>query len=129
MSDEVHSVTQQPQSEGMPIKQRGPRGDGRVFKRGSIWYVAYCRNGHEIRESAETTEETRARKVLRQRIEEAKKPDFVGPKEKRLDLEDLETKVEADYVRHGRRSWKTVHHCLKPVKEHFKFDRLLEITP
>jgi len=109
--------------------RRGPRGEGRIFRRGSICYIAYCRNGHEIRESAETTDENKARRLLRQRIEEAKKPEFVGPKEKRLDLDDLERKLQADYTRHGRRSWATVKHCLKPVKEHFKFDRLLEITP
>jgi integrase len=111
------------------IKRRGPRGEGRIFRRGSICYIAYCRNGHEIRESAETTDENKARKLLRQRIEEAKKPEFVGPKEKRLNLDDLEKKLQADYVRHGRRSWATVQHCLKPVKNYFPYDRLLEITP
>jgi integrase len=112
-----------------PKKRRGPRGEGRIFQRGSIWYVAYCRNGHEIRESADTTDESKARKILRQRIEDAKKPEFVGPKEKRLDLEDLERKLEADYIRHGRRSWSTVKDCLKAVKAFFAYDRLLEITP
>jgi integrase len=112
-----------------PVKRRGPRGEGRLFHRGSIWYVAYCRNGHEIRESADTTDETKARKFLRQRIEEAKRPEFVGPKEKRLELNDLQRKIEADYIRHGRRSWETVKHCLKPVKKYFAYARLLEITP
>jgi integrase len=105
------------------------KGEGRVFQRGSIWWVAYSRNGHEIRESAETTDERKARKHLQKRLEEMKNPEFVGPAEKKLDLDDLERKIEADYIRHGRRSWKTVKYCLKPVKEYFRYDRLLEITP
>lgn len=112
-----------------PVKRRGPRGEGRLFQRGPVWYIAYCRNGHEIRESAETSDESKAAKFLRQRIEEAKKPEFVGPSEKRLEMDHIQRKIEADYVRHGRRSWSTVKHCLKPVRDYFKFDRLLEITP
>jgi len=106
-----------------------PRGSGRVFRRGEIFWIAYSRNGHEIRESAETTDERKAWKLLNERIEQAKKPQFVGPAEKRLMLDDLEAKIVADYERHGRRSADTVKHCLKPVKEHFQYNTLLQLTP
>ncbi len=105
------------------------RGLGRIFPRGAIWHIAYCRNGVEIRESANTTDEVKARKLLNQRIEEAKRPEFVGPAEKRLTLDTLQAKIEADYRRHERRSLDTVKYCLKAVKEHFKYDRLAHITP
>src|SRR5207245_9363450 len=62
-------------------------------------------------------------------IEEARQLDYIGPKYKRIDVADRERKLQEDYTLHCRRSWATVKHCLKPVKEHFKFDRLLEITP
>lgn len=104
------------------------RGEGRIFQRGAVWWIAYSRNGHEYRETADTTDERKARKYLQSRLEEIKKPEFVGPSEKRLDMDDLEKKIEADYVRHGRRSWGTVKNCLKPVKEYFQFDRLLDIS-
>jgi integrase len=94
-----------------------------------MWWIAYSRNGHEYRESTDTTDERKARKYLQQRLGEIKKPEFVGPAEKRLDLDDLEHKIEADYARHGRRSWGTVTHCLKPVRDFFQFDRLVDITP
>jgi len=106
-----------------------PRGSGRIFLRGAVWWVAYSRNGHEIRESAETTDERKAWKFLNSRIEEAKKPEFVGPAEKRLMLDDLEAKILADYERHGRRSAVPVKCCLKPVKDHFQYDTLLQLTP
>jgi hypothetical protein len=77
------------------------RGEGRIFLRGAIHWIAYCRNGQEIRESSESTDEREARKLLRRRLEEIKKPGFVGPTEKKLDLEDLEKKIKADYIRQG----------------------------
>jgi hypothetical protein len=103
-------------------------GNGRVFLRGRIYHVAYCRNGHEFSETANTTDESKARKFLRKRLDAIEKPDFVGPSEKRLTLADLEAEIESDYQRHGKRSIETVKHCLKPVKEFFKHDRLIEIT-
>ena len=103
------------------------RGEGGVYRRGSTYWIRYSKNGHVIRESAETTDERKARKLLQQRLEEKKKPTFVGPSEKKLTLDDLEAAIKADYIRHQRRSWKTVEHCLKPLKRFFEFDTLLQI--
>jgi integrase len=103
------------------------RGTGSVYQRGDICWISYSRNGHQIRESAETTDERKAWKLLQQRLEEKKKPTFVGPSEKKLTLDDLEAAIKADYVRQERRSWETVEYCLKPLKEYFEFDTLLQI--
>jgi integrase len=102
-------------------------GEGRVFVRGRIYHIAYCRNGHEFSESAHTEDEKKARKFLAQRLDQKEKADFVGPSEKRLTLEDLEAEI-ADYERHGKRSVATARYCLKPMKEFFAYDRLVEIT-
>ena len=59
------------------------RGEGRIFQRGAIWWIAYSRNGHEYRETADTSER-KARKCLQQRLDEIKNPEFVGPSEKAL---------------------------------------------
>lgn len=111
------------------MTENRPRGTGRIYLRGEIYWIAYYRNGHQIRESAETTDERKAWKLLQRRLEEVKRPEFVGPSEKKLTLEDLEKKILADYERHGRRSLQTAQHCLKPVKAHFEYDTLLQITP
>jgi len=114
------------------------RGQGRIFKRkerradGSlvespIWWISYCKRGHEFRESAQTTDEKKARKFLSRRLKEKERPTFVGPKEEKLTLDDLEAKILADYEKHNRRSATTVKHCLKGVKEFFSFDRLVDI--
>jgi hypothetical protein len=102
------------------------RGSDSIYQRGSTWWISYSRNGHQIRESANTTEERKAFKLLQQRLGEKDKPTFVGPSEKRLTLDDLEKAIKADYVRHNRRSWKSVEHCLNAVRKFFPHDTLLE---
>lgn len=44
------------------------RGDGRVFRRGRIWWIAYYRSGREYRESSRATDERVARKMLQDRL-------------------------------------------------------------
>lgn len=106
-----------------------PRGMGGCYLRGNTWWIRYSRNGHLIRESAETTDERKAIKLLNKRVEEAKKPNFVGPSEKRLTLDDLESALKADYTRHNRKTWKTAASCLKAARQFFKYDTLLQIAP
>ena len=43
-------------------------GNGRIFKRGSIWWVAYYRFGVEIRKSSYSHKKHRAKKMLKKRI-------------------------------------------------------------
>ena len=42
------------------------RGTGRVFQRGRVYWIAYYHRGKEIRESAHTEDERKARKLLRE---------------------------------------------------------------
>ena len=46
------------------------RGDGRVFKRDKIWWVAYYQDGRERRESSKSRERKEAVRLLRQRVGE-----------------------------------------------------------
>jgi integrase len=69
------------------------RGDGRIFPRpnSSIWSCAYCVRGKEVRESTGETDERKALKYLKRRLDEiaadrigAKQ--FAGPKAERIDI-------------------------------------------
>jgi integrase len=104
------------------------RGAGRTYKRGSTWWIAYHFRGQEFRESAKTSDEKAAKKLLQQRLKERQKPNFVGPKEQRWTLDDMEAKIKADYAKAENRSFATVERCLKHVKDHFKFYRVADIT-
>jgi hypothetical protein len=44
------------------------RGEGRIFRRGRIWWIAYSRNGQEYRESSRGKDEKAARKTLQKRL-------------------------------------------------------------
>jgi len=46
------------------------KGDGRDYQRGRIWWIAYYRDGKEIRESSGSTKRKDAVRLLRQRIGE-----------------------------------------------------------
>lgn len=48
-------------------------GDGRLFQRGRIWWIAYCRSGKEYRESSRSTDEQVARELLNARMGMAKR--------------------------------------------------------
>lgn len=110
-------------------KRRPTRGQGRIYLRGEIWWIAYSRRGHEFRESAKTTDESKAWRLLDKRLKEREQPDFVGPNEERLMLEDLERAIEAHYLENNKTaSLATAKHCLKRVKDFFPYHRLVDIT-
>jgi len=105
------------------------RGRGRVYLRGDVYWIAYSIRGHVIRESAKTPDEGKALKLLDRRLKERERPGFIGPKEERLTLDDLEAKIKAQYIRDERKSFDVVERCLKHVKAYFPpFERLFDIT-
>ena len=46
------------------------RGNGRVFQRGQVWWIAYYDNGREHRESSGSGDRKEAVRLLRQRLGE-----------------------------------------------------------
>ncbi len=65
------------------------RGTGRIFKRGSVYWIAYSYRNKEYRESSGSENEASARKLLKKRIGEAASGRFIGPNEERLTFEDM----------------------------------------
>jgi integrase len=113
-------------AENPVFRRHWKRKDGTMYE-SPVWWIRYSHRGHEIKESAKTTSEKAAWKLLEQRQKERQRPTFIGPKEEKLTLDDLESKILADYKKHNRRSAATVKHCLKRVKAFFAFDRLVDI--
>jgi integrase len=96
------------------------RGDGRIFKcKGSrFFWMAYCVNGIEVRESTKETEEDKARRVLRRVIAEVLRGEAV-PHENKVTLESLCEMLTTDYQTNGRRSLKTLPYSLQHLLDFF----------
>jgi integrase len=105
------------------------RGDGSHFLRGRIWWIAYSFRGHPYQESSGSTDEREAKKLLRQRLKQVSKPNFVNPaKEEKWTLADMKEKIRLDYERKQNRSFEGVEFAFKHLEAEFKFYRVVDIT-
>jgi integrase len=100
------------------------RGTGCIYRRGDIWWVRYSRNGKAFSESAKTTDEKKARKLLQRRLAELLTGSFIGPRAERIRVEELAEDFLRDYRINDRKSlddaqarW-NLH--LKPAFGHMK---------
>jgi integrase len=104
------------------------RGLGRIFKRGSVYWIAYYHRGKEYRESSESESESQARKLLKRRLGEMHSGAFI-PDEDRLTFDELVEGLKNDYRVNRRRSLKTVEFYIPHLRSFFGFDRAIDITP
>jgi integrase len=104
------------------------RGLGRIFKRGSVYWIAYYHRGKEYRESSESESETQARKLLKRRLGEMHSGAFI-PNEDRLTFNEVVEGLKDDYRVNERRSLKTVEFYIPHLRGFFGFDRAVDITP
>src|SRR5215471_3759723 len=84
------------------------RGDGRIFKRGERWWIAFYVDGHEQRESAKTSSEEIAQKYLRNKLKEVHaheldpaKP-FITQRDRKRTVADLMDGLKADFTIRGK---------------------------
>ena len=104
------------------------RGIGRVFKRGSTWWIAYYHRGKEYRESSDSESETQARRLLKKRLGEISSGRFIGPSEDRLTFEEMVKDLENDYRVNSRRSLSTAMYHVGHLRGFFGLDRAIDIT-
>ena len=105
------------------------RGDGSIFQRGHLWWIAYSWRGHLYQESSKSDDKKIAQKLLRKRIKEVERPRFVDPaKEQRYTLADMKEVIRLDYVRRKNRSFESVEYAFKHLEAGFKFHRVIDIT-
>src|SRR5260370_27772232 len=73
------------------------RADIKIYTSGEIFWVRYYKNGKHFSESAHSTDERKAKKLLRKRLGEIAAGNFIGPSAERLTFEDLARAVRDDY--------------------------------
>lgn len=106
------------------------RGDGGIYQRASVLWIFYSFRGQIFRESAHTSDEKVARKLLKARLKQVERPGFVGSKEEKWTVADMLEVIRLDYVRKGNRSFDDVQHAFKHLEaeDAFKYYRVIDIT-
>jgi integrase len=104
------------------------RGLGRIFKRGSVYWVAYWHRGKEYRESSESESESQARKLLKKRLGEMGSGKLVGPIEEKVTFEEIAEDLLRDYEVNKRKAVKIVQYPIKHLRKSFALDKALDIT-
>jgi hypothetical protein len=99
------------------------RGQGRLFKRGDIFWMAYYLNDTEHRESTKRTDPKEAEKVLSDRLDERGAAkigarNFVTAKAKRVTVRQLCEALRKKYELNGKDSPQNLSH-LRRVEEDF----------
>jgi integrase len=77
---------------------------GMLYKRGNVFWLKYYRAGVPIRESANTTKETDARRLLKQREGDVERGVPLSPKVGRVTVAEALDGLIRDYKVNGRRS-------------------------
>ena len=113
------------------------RGQGRIFKRGEIFWIAYNLRGIEHRESSKTalssgSDEKQAERMLKARLREVAADQigarsFVTPKASRLTIAELCDALKSDFELRGKLSIQNKSHLAR-VEKDFGEHRAVELT-
>ena len=108
------------------------RGDGRVFRRGQIWWVAYYLDGRECRESSKSRGRKEGIRLLRQRLGEVAAGIVPLPMRKQAGIRSLTMHNLFDLVEHNfqinNRTSRTNGICLRRMRKHFGGYRIQACT-
>jgi integrase len=103
------------------------RGDGRVYRRGSRWWIEYWIQAKQHRESAGRTE-AEAKRKLTARRKEICGDRFVGPAEEKLTLEQLADALIVHLKTKGAKAVPSFESHLKPIREEFGALRAIDLA-
>jgi integrase len=103
-------------------------GTGRIYRRGSIWWIDYSHRGARQRESSESTKLKDAKALLKKRLGEIANGKLPGRDEERLRLTDIREAVEADFKMNGKKSLDRALLSFKHLARHLGDAPVLSIT-
>jgi hypothetical protein len=94
-----------------------------------IWWIKYYQGGRTIRETTRTTQETKARRILRAREGDIERGIPINPKMGRITFEEAANDLLNDYAVNGKR---TLAHARRRIALHlapfFRGQRLVSIS-
>jgi integrase len=92
---------------------------GMIYKRGKIYWIKYYRNGKPYRESARSTKEADAKRLLKKREGEISQGKLPGIYFDRVKFDDLAKDYLAEYRRKARKSLDRAELSLKHLEKTF----------
>lgn len=102
-------------------------GSGSVYLRGQIWWISYPCNGRQIKESAKTEIESKARKLLRKRLTEVATTGIVSPRADKVVVGELLDDLLADYEDNGKSvAWAKI--VVAHLRPHFGMRRAAAVN-
>jgi len=109
------------------------KGQGRIYKRGEIWWIEVWHRGRQHRESSHSTDRKRAARLIEQRHDERGADRlglkrFSGPAQERVTIEDLSADYLRDYTVRGLRGGGTAKAHVKHLRAFFGLDKAVSIT-
>ena len=104
------------------------RGQGRIYVRGGKFWIQYYCRGQLFRESSESSIRRVAGDLLKRRLGEMGKGEFVGPAIEKTTFEDMAVMIVNDYKLNGRRSLDRVELSIRHLRGTFGRMRAIDIT-
>ncbi len=104
------------------------RGMGRVYLRGTIWWIQYSHRGQRHMETSGSDKVGDARRLLKQRIGEIGRGKTTGQQEERLLFADMEAAIVADFEMNGRKSLRTIRAALTHLRATLGDHRALHLA-
>lgn len=101
-------------------------GEGRVFLNGNLWWISYCINGKERRESSRSTSRAEAKKLLRRRLGEKDEGKLIITNQHKVKFDNLIELLLLNHEVNGRTE--TVKFHVKHLRRFFGFERVTAIT-
>jgi integrase len=102
---------------------------GMTYKRGTVWWVKYYRNGRPIRESSHSSKESDAINLLKLREGDIAHGLPVNPKLNRIRFDETAEDLKTEYTVNGRRSADELERRIRlHLLPHFGGRRLSSIT-
>ena len=113
-------------------QREAKRGDGRIYKRGSLWWCQYSLRGKVYRQSTEHSDEKKALKFLQGKLKEVHADQvgarpFVGPEQQRINVSGLLDALRTVYKLDAKDSPQFKAH-LKPLRDRFGDWRAVDVS-
>jgi integrase len=103
---------------------------GMIYKRSNTYWLKYYRNGKPYYESAKSSKETEAKKLLKKREGEISEGKLPGVYFDRVIFDELAEDFLLDYRINQKKSLKKAQECISHLKEHFEGFKVTQIdTP